>query len=162
MSIKYINRNFVNFEKKYHIEKFKQWNLYLLSELFKFFWMKRITGGQHLFLFLIEIIHIEIIKSSSRSRAKGRKKEEEEKCKKIRFVQEDVWRTGEKILRRKKKRRYSCVQVWACNASVNIQHLRHSKGASSKTINVFLLCCGFTDHFSVLAHFSSHWTVSAH
>lgn len=119
------------------------------------------------FLTAIESIYIEIMKCSSRNKAKERERKrerinDEEKYKKIRFVQEAVRRTGEKILRRKKKRRYSCVQVWACNASVNIQHLRHSKGASSKTINVFLLCCGFADHFSVLAHFSSHWIILAH
>lgn len=56
------------------------------------------------------------MKCSSRNKAKERERErerinDEEKYKKIRFVQEAVRRTGEKILRRKKKRRYSCVQV---------------------------------------------------
>jgi len=38
--------------------------------------------------------------------------------------------------KKKKKRRYSCVQVWACNANVNIQHLCHSDEGSSETLNV--------------------------
>lgn len=91
---------------------------------------------------------------SSASTQRSRRKAERGEIKKwaIPFVRGRLT-PGRENTSGKKKRRYSCVQVWACNASVNIQHLRHSDGASSKTINVSL-SRGIDGHFSAPIRFS--------